>query len=97
MDFLEPTRRQIYTNGPHSIGVIGDEGNRQLREVVIDGNVNGIGFGSLQENRSARSTSAIDGCPKVGSPGEDIVPAPTDRGESKNCALVGDEGGDYDE
>jgi hypothetical protein len=77
--------------------VIDDEENRLWREVAVDGNVDETGLGSVQKNRSARSPSAIDGCPKGGSPSENVIPAPTDRRESENRALVGDEGGDCDE
>jgi hypothetical protein len=79
------------------MGVVGDKGNRLWRETAIDGNVDGIGLGSLQKNRSTRSHSTIYGHPKGGSTGEDIVPVPADRGESENRALVSDEGGDCDE
>ena len=79
------------------MGVVDDKGNRLWRETVIDGNVDGIGFGPLEKNRSARSPSTIDGCLKGGSTGEDIVPVPADRGESENRTLVSDEGGDCDE
>jgi len=46
---LKLAGRQGYINGPHSVGVVGNEGNRLLREAkVIDGNVDGAGLGSLQ-------------------------------------------------